>query len=188
MSKKVDLYTEATGRKLHKKEIPISQIIIDKSKLDQQLLSKMLAFENIKNSQRKEVSIFCNLTLSYLDSLCTLDFQTLGFEEKKNAIDIVTYVINNIQHMLEGLVLSIEALEKTISTIKDIATFSLVCFENTNMPILMPFCENSIRLLEYSHVIGACIGLNKFKEKDIKYIREYSEFLIRKSLEVKARN
>lgn len=182
MSNKLDLYEEVTGRKPILKEISISELKIDQSKLDQQLLDKICSFEKSKNSLKKEVGMFCGLTLNYLDSLCTLDLSQLDSDEKEHVIGIIDLVIKNTQNMLKGLVLPVERLDKLTNDVGTIGKFSQTCFEDTDIPMLLPLCQNTIKLLEYSYVVGAYIGeLNKFKEKDIKYIKEYSEFLLWKS-------
>jgi hypothetical protein len=192
-----DLYNEVTGKKSFYKEIPVSELKVDESKLDQQLLQKMTAYENIKDSLERDVGRYGILVLNYLDSLCTIPFELLDKkDEVPQVISIIDFVNDYVKNMLEGMVLSEENLEKTIESIKDVAKFSLQCFKGTDIPLLTPICERTVQLIDYSYVIGSRIGVtlgfhsmvDKFTQKDIEYIKEYSEFLTNKSLEIKSKN
>ncbi|MHB8065089.1 MAG: hypothetical protein ACYDG2_21145 [Ruminiclostridium sp.] len=191
---KEDLYHEVTGKRTILKEIPISELKIDESKLDKQLLDKLNTFEKIKDSLERDVSRICSLMLSYLDSLCTLEFNKLGSDERENAIGIIDLVNNVTKATLDGNVLSDP--DEVVGRLKDVAKFSLTCFKDTDMPMLLPLCDIAGKLIAYYYVIGGRIGaylgyhssVDKFTKKDVEYIKEYSDFMINKSLEIKAKN
>lgn len=189
-----DLYTEVTGRNTVLKKIPVSKIKVDESKLDQELLQKLISFESIKDSLERDVYRISMLMLNYLDDLCTLPFAKLASDEKQNAITLIDLVNNSIKGMLDGCVLSDP--DEVQDRIKNVAKFSLTCFEGTDIPLLTPICDRAIQLIDYEYVVGGRIGASlgyhssadKFTTKDIECIKEYAEFLKNKSFEIKAKN
>lgn len=184
-----DLYNEVTGRRTVLKEIPVSKLKVDESKLDNQLLQKMMSYETLKATYREEVRIYCGLTLNYLDSMCSLKFESLHPQEKENAISVIDLIIDNTKNTLEGYVLGDDVFDKVIESVQDVAKFTLTCFDESDIPLLLPLCDNAVKLLKYSYVIGAYIGeMIELTPKDIEYVKDYAEFMINKSLEIKAKN